>query len=78
MNLYEATEVVYLLIPTSNHNPGAQDVCGFDVVYLLIPTSNHNKWIVSACSRLVVYLLIPTSNHNCVPTIYKDLLLYIF
>ena len=39
--------VVYLLIPTSNHNP----ICAVSplatVVYLLIPTSNHNwkrKW----------------------------------
>ena len=35
--------VVYLLIPTSNHNDdpcrGSED----DVVYLLIPTSNHNQ-----------------------------------
>ena len=35
-------EVVYLLIPTSNHNFHALCVCFSLVVYLLIPTSNHN------------------------------------
>ena len=40
-------EVVYLLIPTSNHNFHALCVCFSLVVYLLIPTSNHNLrlWI---------------------------------
>ena len=35
-------EVVYLLIPTSNHN--LRDIHNHEtaVVYLLIPTSNHN------------------------------------
>ncbi len=35
-------KVVYLLIPTSNHNPKAQYGEESAVVYLLIPTSNHN------------------------------------
>ena len=34
--------VVYLLIPTSNHNLLKVFVRDFRVVYLLIPTSNHN------------------------------------
>ena len=34
--------VVYLLIPTSNHNYTAQSASLRCVVYLLIPTSNHN------------------------------------
>ena len=34
--------VVYLLIPTSNHNSPKDVSCGRCVVYLLIPTSNHN------------------------------------
>ena len=34
--------VVYLLIPTSNHNNGATASTRQRVVYLLIPTSNHN------------------------------------
>ena len=59
-----AKTVVYLLIPTSNHNY----VCFFSlirfVVYLLIPTSNHNQNGSSTARKWVVYLLIPTSNHN--------------
>ena len=34
--------VVYLLIPTSNHNGGRAREVAASVVYLLIPTSNHN------------------------------------
>ena len=34
--------VVYLLIPTSNHNFMANTLAKTQVVYLLIPTSNHN------------------------------------
>ena len=34
--------VVYLLIPTSNHNERVFTNCSHRVVYLLIPTSNHN------------------------------------
>ena len=34
--------VVYLLIPTSNHNSRASFLGRGMVVYLLIPTSNHN------------------------------------
>ena len=39
--------VVYLLIPTSNHNCVAIIFKPFKVVYLLIPTSNHNSTICS-------------------------------
>ena len=35
--------VVYLLIPTSNHNYGQRLKIARQVVYLLIPTSNHNS-----------------------------------
>ena len=35
--------VVYLLIPTSNHNHAFAVACKVSVVYLLIPTSNHNQ-----------------------------------
>ena len=38
-------QVVYLLIPTSNHNHGVTLVGCHSVVYLLIPTSNHNSFI---------------------------------
>ncbi|EHJ36890.1 hypothetical protein HMPREF0673_02631 [Leyella stercorea DSM 18206] len=34
--------VVYLLIPTSNHNAPGIWLKNQIVVYLLIPTSNHN------------------------------------
>ena len=56
--------VVYLLIPTSNHNVIALDGLTLDVVYLLIPTSNHNDVTNATQQGDVVYLLIPTSNHN--------------
>ena len=56
--------VVYLLIPTSNHNDIARGFCSRRVVYLLIPTSNHNLQIICRLNYKVVYLLIPTSNHN--------------
>ena len=36
------TQVVYLLIPTSNHNELSLADMWRNVVYLLIPTSNHN------------------------------------
>ena len=58
--------VVYLLIPTSNHNI----IFSYDsrefVVYLLIPTSNHNYTDKISILHVVVYLLIPTSNHNVI------------
>ena len=38
--------VVYLLIPTSNHNWPSEHESRFGVVYLLIPTSNHNRQAV--------------------------------
>ena len=45
--------VVYLLIPTSNHNPCRRAYDLYCVVYLLIPTSNHNQ----VCAVEVVHLL---------------------
>ncbi len=36
--------VVYLLIPTSNHNRLLSEIRCALVVYLLIPTSNHNSY----------------------------------
>ena len=59
------TNVVYLLIPTSNHNHAFAVACKVSVVYLLIPTSNHNLDHDLLRLVAVVYLLIPTSNHNC-------------
>ena len=56
--------VVYLLIPTSNHNNNKNGAAHLSVVYLLIPTSNHNPFLDYFSHVIVVYLLIPTSNHN--------------
>ena len=70
--------VVYLLIPTSNHNAPPPLVSCSIVVYLLIPTSNHNLSSVSSLPCLVVYLLIPTSNHNPAKFITNPDMLYIF
>ena len=70
--------VVYLLIPTSNHNPLLSFDCGRTVVYLLIPTSNHNIRTPPLPGFAVVYLLIPTSNHNSATKWPWWYLLYIF
>ena len=70
--------VVYLLIPTSNHNNTANASMFSFVVYLLIPTSNHNHFQTVQQLRIVVYLLIPTSNHNLLSTKTALSLLYIF
>ena len=70
--------VVYLLIPTSNHNIDTAAMLKEYVVYLLIPTSNHNYNVMPQEVEKVVYLLIPTSNHNP-GDIYDDgHVLYIF
>ena len=63
-HLDEGAYVVYLLIPTSNHNAKGGGVFEAVVVYLSIPTSNHNYGLSLQQGKEVVYLLIPTSNHN--------------
>ena len=70
--------VVYLLIPTSNHNHTATLIMIDNVVYLLIPTSNHNLYFCTKVLRYVVYLLIPTSNHNLFMMRFFCIWLYIF
>ena len=75
---YNSPNVVYLLIPTSNHNPMGQGSKSAPVVYLLIPTSNHNSSPRWATIFYVVYLLIPTSNHNPPTAELTQLMLYIF
>ena len=48
--------VVYLLIPTSNHNKGMLDILEGIVVYLLIPTSNHNRFdLFKYSSQLYIF-----------------------
>ena len=74
----EEHKVVYLLIPTSNHNLAFIVVHLFLVVYLLIPTSNHNPRLRLLSLPFVVYLLIPTSNHNHWWLLILLTLLYIF
>ena len=72
------TTVVYLLIPTSNHNAIMTARRSTPVVYLLIPTSNHNLKLTGAKTKEVVYLLIPTSNHNPSDFMAPGHQLYIF
>ena len=49
LNLNFSLSVVYLLIPTSNHNVEDGLTRQEKVVYLLIPTSNHNLWCFRFC-----------------------------
>ena len=70
--------VVYLLIPTSNHNVAGYADTKKSVVYLLIPTSNHNIAEYADTKKVVVYLLIPTSNHNLDLDNIRKAALYIF
>ena len=77
-NNVESRAVVYLLIPTSNHNIGFFWHHGSEVVYLLIPTSNHNVDGKKVTTGDVVYLLIPTSNHNKTVDAVDISWLYIF
>ena len=70
--------VVYLLIPTPNHNRAAYYRNMVAVVYLLIPTPNHNVRQKAIGCKLVVYLLIPTPNHNLYATKVSSYRLYIF
>ena len=70
--------VVYLLIPTSNHNQAENNVLKGIVVYLLIPTSNHNC-VINAV--LLVWLYIFWFLHQTttvVKRLRKVFMLYIF
>ena len=58
------TQVVYHLVPTSNHNECGNFRADGPVVYHLVPTSNHNSHGQRPRSSAVVYHLVPTSNHN--------------
>ena len=57
-------QVVYHLVPTSNHNQRIMVDKTERVVYHLVPTSNHNKILLRIPGAKVVYHLVPTSNHN--------------
>ena len=78
VTMTEWKSVVYLLIPTSNHNLAITGKLLKRVVYLLIPTSNHNRLRLGSGFRFVVYLLIPTSNHNADVAVRVIVELYIF
>ena len=56
--------VVYVSIPTSNHNQMVEQQIKDIVVYVSIPTSNHNLGRGFVRALKVVYVSIPTSNHN--------------
>ena len=68
--------VVYLLIPTSNHNPLRLINCIVYVVYLLIPTSNHNycKWEEVISKLYIFWFLHQTTtswlHDNFLPVVY--------
>ena len=55
--LYIDGLVVYLYIPTSNHNLGMRMMPASSVVYLYIPTSNHNS-LVFHCATPALYIFI--------------------
>ena len=57
--------VVYLLIPTSNHNPMSYVRAPGSVVYLLIPTSNHNMQIdnIRILMLYIFWFLHQTTTH---------------
>ena len=48
MATFVGGDVVYHLIPTSNHNELTTDYYFQKVVYHLIPTSNHNRLLLDA------------------------------
>ena len=51
--------VVYLYIPTSNHNKRIQLAIMLMVVYLYIPTSNHNSSLLFLClSGLYIFIFL--------------------
>ena len=62
-----AVGVVYLLIPTSNHNGWDQRWNRWKVVYLLIPTSNHNlPFLLLAKIRLYIFWFLHQTTTNYV------------
>ena len=64
--------VVYLLIPTSNHNLTEAVALSLEVVYLLIPTSNHNwqRKHLCGCSLYIFWFLHQTTTRIWVRTRY--------
>ena len=72
--------VVYLTIPTSNHNRNWFRSCQFRVVYLTIPTSNHNVccW-VAVCGWLYILLFLhQTTTNICTKRVFAKLYILLF
>ena len=59
-------KVVYLLIPTSNHNLPFKYSLFLQVVYLLIPTSNHNSrvWEYLSSTLYIFWFLHQTTTYK--------------
>ena len=59
--------VVYLLIPTSNHNAKEHKTREEKVVYLLIPTSNHNirPYLLALAQLYIFWFLHQTTTSFC-------------
>ena len=66
--------VVYLLIPTSNHNGNAVRQAARPVVYLLIPTSNHNaqKGFIESQTLYIFWFLHQTTTVNSLLPIFMS------
>ena len=73
--------VVYLLIPTSNHNLSIWGLHSGRVVYLLIPTSNHNydDSVSSPISLYIFWFLHQTTTYRfestdfqCIPITFSN------
>ena len=76
--LYFILIVVYLLIPTSNHNSRIQPKNSGSVVYLLIPTSNHNCRSVLSLSHLLYIFWFLHQTTTWMTTTIRKHSLYIF
>ena len=72
--------VVYLLIPTSNHNYLFSLFSALRVVYLLIPTSNHNLGVLQVDLSLlyIFWFLHQTTTPTKYDVICKQLYIFWF
>ena len=72
--------VVYLLIPTSNHNSKQKYKTLWKVVYLLIPTSNHNQVLpcIANCQLYIFWFLHQTTTSQSYMTEVDRLYIFWF
>ena len=76
--LHVSRQVVYLYIPTSNHNGKRPSGIFFKVVYLYIPTSNHNQqFITNINDGLYIFIFLHQTTTAIDSSNYKAQL-YIF